>query len=275
MKRTFLAKRNTLLSSASALWGVGALVFVLVVLLARVVAPNVFLHAAAPLFRVANALAARGDSLAQGFADAAALASRNEQLEDENAALANENRILTQKVADISALFSSAGTDVSDGILAGVVARPPESPYDTLVVAAGSRAGVTLGMEAFGVGGAPVGVVSSVLADFSRITLFSAPGMTTLGWVGSGQVPLTIAGTGAGTLSSVAARSAGIMAADTVFVPGPGMLPIGTVARVDSDPSSPSVTLRIQPVQNPFSISWVVMRDTGAAMLVPATSTPL
>ena len=45
--------------------------------------------------------------------------------------------------------FSLSLKDAS-GILAGVVARPPESPYDTLVLAAGKNAGVTLGMEVFG-----------------------------------------------------------------------------------------------------------------------------
>ena len=58
------------------------------------------------------------------------------------------------------------------GIIAGIVARPPASPYDTLVLSAGSEEGVTLGMEAFGAGGVPLGVVSSVLANFSRVTLF-------------------------------------------------------------------------------------------------------
>jgi len=158
------------------------------------------------------------------------------------------------------------------GVVAGVVARPPESPYDSLVLAAGSNAGVALGMEAFGLGGVPIGVVSSILADFSRVTLFSAPGMNTAGWVGRAHLPLTIVGVGAGAMNAAAARPAGIAIGDTVFAPGPGMLPIGTVVRIDSDPSSPSVTLRIQPALNLFSVSWVTVRNTGAALLMSTTS---
>jgi cell shape-determining protein MreC len=213
----------------------------------------------------------------QSFGNAATLDSRNEQLMNENAALASENQTLFQKLANISALSGSqtVGKNVPTGILAGVVARPPESPYDTLVLAAGENEGVALGQEAFGAGGVPIGVVSSVLADFSRVTLFSAPGTNTVGWVGRTNLPLTIFGAGAGAMNATSARSAGIAVGDTVFVPGPGMLPIGTVTRIDSDPSSPSVTLRIQPALNLFSITWVLLRDTGAALLISATSTIL
>ena len=58
-------------------------------------------------------------------------------------------------------------------------------------------------------------------------------------------------------------RSAGISVGDTVYAPGPGSLPIATVARVDSVPSSPAVTLRILPSLNLFSVTRVTLRDTG------------
>ena len=76
-------------------------------------------------------------------------------------------------------------------------------------------------------------------------------------------------------MSASLARSASVVVGDTVFGPGPGMLPIGTVARIDDDPSSPSLTLHIMPKINLFSVSWVVVRDTGAAFLdaLEATST--
>ena len=111
-----------------------------------------------------------------------------------------------------------------------------------------------------------------MFSDFSRVTLFSAPGVITNGWVGAGNVPLIIKGAGAGVLNASVPRSAGIFVGDIVFVPGPGMLPVGVVMRADSDPASPSVTLRIMPTINLFSVAWVTMRDTGVK-LFSATST--
>jgi len=273
MKRTFLAKRNALLSSTDISWDVAALACVIIILLVRIIAPYFFWYVFTPVFRVSDALTEKSQSFINSFGDTAALASKNEQLANENAALAVENKTLSKKLSDISSLSISPMSSI--GILAGVVASPPESPYDTLVVDAGKDKGVTLGMEAFGAGGVPVGVVSSVLDDFSRITLISAPGTDTVGWVGQSNLSLTIFGVGGGAMNATVARSANIVEGDTVFVPGPGMLPVGTVTRVDKDPSSPSVTLRIQPALNLFSIPWVLLRDTGAALTISATSTTI
>ncbi len=264
MKRTFLAKRNALVSSANLSWGALALAGAIFLLLLRLLAPNFFWQVFTPVFRVSDTLALEIRTFFNSFGDTAALALQNEKLMNENAALANENHALLQKTASISGLIPDAR-----GIIAGIVARPPSSPYDTLVLSAGSEAGVALGMGVFGEGGVPLGVVSSVLAGFSRVTLFSAPGMIVSGWVGRTNTPITVTGAGAGVLSASIARSAGIASGDTIFAPGPGMLPIGVVARVDSDPASPSVTLRITPALNVFSIAWVTVRDTGTTPLLP------
>ncbi len=274
MKRTFLAKRNALLSSTNISWGVLALAGVILILIVRLFAPNFFWQVFSPVFRGADVLASKSHVVFSSFGDTATLVLQNEQLKNENTALANENEALIAKVTTLSSLldFPTKGKRDADGILAGVVARPPMSPYDTLVLAAGAKEGVALGQEVYGTGGVPVGVVSSVLTDFSRATLFSAPNMVVHGWVGRANTPLTIEGDGAGVMSASIARSSNVAVGDTVFAPGPGALPIGSVTRIDSDPTAPEVVLRITPVLNLFSITWVVIRDTGAELLNPLSS---
>ncbi len=279
MKRTFLAKRNAIFSPANISWGSTALAVAIFLLLLRLLAPNLFWKIFTPAFQASDSLDKTSHAIFVSFSDVAKLALQNEELTNENVALANENQALVQKVKSISGLSADAR-----GIIAGVVARPPESPYDTLVLSAGSNDGVTLGMEAFGLpampahagqageGGVPLGVISAVFADFSRATLFSAPGVTVNGWVGKNSLPLIIKGTGGGTMNASVARSANIVVGDTVFAPGPGMLPIGNVVRIDNEVSSPSVTLRIMPALNLFSIAWVSLLDTGALLFATSTS---
>lgn len=274
MKRTFLAKRNALLSSRNFSWGVSVLALASFLLLLRLFAPNLFLQVATPFFKVSDTLAAQSNAFFSSFSDAARLATENEKLANENTALAIENQTLVQKFANVETLLS-VGTTLKEvpGILAPVVARPPISPYDTLVLAEGSKSGVTIGMEAFGESNVPIGIVSSVLTDFSHVTLFSAPGVSTNGSVGHANVPLTLVGAGAGTFYASVAREANIAVGDIVFVFGPGQRPIGSVVRIDNNPLSPGVILRIQPAQNPFGISWVVVRATGIVPPFFATST--
>jgi hypothetical protein len=128
-------------------------------------------------------------------------------------------------------------------------------------------------MEAFGEDGVPLGTVSSVLSSFSRVTLFSAPGTATDGWIGSAHLPITIFGAGAGAMNATMPRSANVAVGDIISIPGPGALAIGKVSRIDGDASSPSVTLRIVPNANLFSTVWVLLRDTGTSIEMFATST--
>jgi cell shape-determining protein MreC len=265
MKKTYLSKRKTFFSFENFSCGVYALLFSILVFLLRFFAPNIFWQMFAPVFYVSDSLATESHSFISGFGNAEILASKNAQLAQENATLVNENQELLQKIGSVE--------ESAPGILADVIARPPESPYDMLVLAAGKNDGVTLGMEAFNESNIPLGIVSSVLADFSRVTLFSSSGTATSGWVGSANLPITIFGEGAGAINAAMPRSAGIAVGDAVFIPGPGELPIGKVVRIDSDASSPSVTLRIMPTVNLFSTVWVTLRDTGAAVFISATST--
>ena len=278
MKKIFLAKRNALFSSTDMSWGAYALMGAIFLLIVRLLAPNLFLHIVTPIFRSADFVAAGNRAFFSSFGDTAKLTLQNEKLEGENAALAVENQTLLQKAADLEALLGApvGGKGAGEEVLAGVVARPPESPYDTLVLAEGARAGVAPGQEVFGAGGVPIGIVSSVTSDFSWVTLFSSPKMMVHGWVGHENVPLTLVGSGAGAMRATLARSAGVVVGDNVWVPGPGTLPIGSVVRIDSDPSLPAVILHIQPAVNLFSVTWVVVRDTGVVLrgaLSQATST--
>lgn len=275
MKRTYLTRRsNALFSPEGFSWGVAALVFVLSIFLVRFFAPNFFWNVFAPLYRGADAVAAAGRRFTSSFGDAASLSSKNEQLTNENAALASENRALVAKLNSLSGLMGSttSAKNAVSGILASVIVRPPASPYDTLVLSEGIDAGVMVGMEVFGAGGVPLGVVSSVLPEYSRVTLFSAPGMVTHGWVGRAHVPLTIEGAGGGAMNATLARSANIAVGDVVYAPGPGALPIGSVTRIDDDPAAPEVMLRIIPAVNLFSVTWVILRDTGVGLLSKTSS---
>ncbi|HVB19705.1 MAG TPA: rod shape-determining protein MreC [Candidatus Paceibacterota bacterium] len=277
MRRIFLAKRNALLTSSGVSLGAFALAVAAVFFCLRLLVPNLFWGIFSPVFRNADFIATESHRFFSNFNATGNLVLQNEKLLEENTALASENQTLLQKETMLDALLGTSATEknTATGILAGIVAHPPESPYDTLVLSEGTHAGIAVGMEVFAKGGVPIGTVSSVTDTFSQVTLFSSPGMTITGWVGRANLPLTITGSGAGTMSASLARSAAVAVGDSVFAPGPGMRMIGSVVRIDSDPSSPSVVLRIMPVFNVFSASWVIVRAMGKGVFSfsQATST--
>lgn len=276
MKKTFLTRRNALLAPENISWGGGALIVVLILLLVRLVAPNGFFFLLSPVMGGAQTLADTSHLLFSSFGDRATLAFQNEQLQNDNTILSLTNTALLDKAARLQALLDASTADRSHPaqMLAEVVAHPPESPYDTLLLAAGSEAGVVLGdgvftasRDASSTGLIPIGLVTMVTPSFSRVTLFSSPGVHTSAWIGSTHVPLTLVGVGAGAVESTAPRAAAISVGDVVMSTGVGTLALGRVVRIDSDPSSPAVVLRIVPAVNPFSIPEVILRDVGTTFL--------
>lgn len=179
-----------------------------------------------------------------------ALLAERDALRAERDRLMAENALLRAE--------GSVSPEESSGIVAGVIARPPLSPYDVLIVGKGSNDGVQAGALVFS-NGIPLGTVADAGFGTSHIGLFSAPGRTVSGWVGEARIPVTVVGEGAGAFTATVARDAGILEGDTVFVPGPGALPLGTVARITTHPSSPGATLFIRPLVNLFTLSVVTI----------------
>ena len=234
--------------------------FVLVLMVAtlRFLLPDALIATAKPLWATGNLLSAGVGNAGSFFTDKVALTDERDRLLAENAASYAKTVQLEAKVADLERLLGDR-TEAADGILAGVLARPPVSPYDVLVVDAGTEAGVSAGSRAQGPGGMPIGTVEGVTRDSSRIQLYSTPAKETESWIGEARIPVTLVGEGSGAMSAIVAREAGIAIGDLVYMAGPGALPVGSVTAVGNDPSSPRSRVDIRPLLNPFSVTWVTI----------------
>ncbi len=277
MRRTYSPRRNigSLVSELS--WGARVLCVVLFMLFVRMVWPNAFFVALHPILSSADASVATTRALMTGLTSAGALTTERDALKNELAQTRTELDSVKQQLSQLEGLVSDRAMveRVATSLVATVIARPPQSPYDTLLIAAGSATGARVGMEVFASTGTPIGVVDRVTDDYATVRLFTSSGEETLGWIGSKATPVTLRGTGGGTFSVAVTRPSSAAVGDHVYVPGPQMLPIGIVSRIDDDPSLPSITLRIVPVANLFSIPMVMLRDTGfvSSSVNAATST--
>ncbi len=260
MKRQSFRRRNSILGGYPWLGpaALACLVLVLIFATLRFFLPGALVAVASPFWKTGGALSAGVGNTASFFSDKAKLAEERDRLEAENAALSARAAVLEARASDLTRLLG-ARTEPSPGVLASVIARPPVSPYDVLIIDAGSEAGVLAGQQVRGAGGVPVGIVEAALARSSRVLLYSTPSVETESWVGETRMPVTLVGMGSGSMHAVVSRDAGIVAGDMVYVAGEGALPVGTVVAVANDPSSPRSRIDIRPIANPFSITWVTV----------------
>jgi len=141
-------------------------------------------------------------------------------------ALAAENQLLKEEFGR-----SPAGK----GILAAVLALPPRSPYDTLVLDIGEEGGVAEG-ALVRVGPVAIGTIVRVHTRTSVVELYSAPGTETplqLSHEGA-LVPIEVVGLGNGAFTFTLPKETSVGAGDMVLMPGIQTILFGTVDSVDS-----------------------------------------
>lgn len=233
-------------------------VLVIVVLVAiRLVLPALWHSVTLPLWRV-------GQSISSHLSSGAATESKSDLKSERDtyaaqvAALSSQNAALEAKVSDLTNLLGTR-TQPAPGIVASVRARPPVAPYDVLIIDQGTSDGVMIGALVTGNGGTPIGTIGQADATQSRVTLFSTHGIQTSAWVGNTRIPVTLTGAGAGAFTAGVPKAAGVQVGDGVYIANNGAYPVGTVVKIEEDPSSPTVGLDVRPYANPFSLAWVTV----------------
>lgn len=218
------------------------------------------LIAVSPLWNAENAVST-------GFRNFTSLVSSKEDL-------IKENEALKQKLSSYDSLLASYNTiQGSDedllshfgresslpGIAAGVLVHPPETPYDILLIDAGSADGITQGARVSLPEGGGLGVVRDVYAHESKVALYSGNAEETPAILERGKVSVTLVGQGGGTFKLDLPREVQVVAGDKVLLPGIRTELVGTVAQVDVKPTDSVQHVIVAGVANVGSIRFVTV----------------
>ena len=131
-------------------------------------------------------------------------------------------------------------------VLAAILSKPSQSPYDTLVVDAGTADGIKAGNTVFALGDVPIGHVSDVNQNSAKIILFSNPGETTEAVISGkadtspgGNIFVELIGRGGGNFEMIIPKDLALPTGYQVVLPGINSYVVGIVQKVISDPRSP------------------------------------
>ncbi len=181
------------------------------------------------------------------------------QLASTTAALADRDHL----AAENAQLRAQLGRNDAHGqIVAGVLVRPPGTPYDTLVVDAGRVEGVAPGDRVVA-GALGIGVVDEVYADSSRVVLYSAPGQSydaLLEASSTAVVPLVVEGQGAGSLSARVPAGTQVHTGDRVAFPGLNGALAGAVVAVSGTDTDTFKTIYLRLPIDPFALQFVYIQ---------------
>lgn len=173
------------------------------------------------------------------------LLKEKEDLNNENAALKEKNSeleariffydILSRENQELKSILGR--TEQKQYILAALIARPPQVPYDILIIDAGSEDGVQKEMEVKGSAGIFLGRIEDVFKKISKVKLISFPGNETNIYFEGLNIFATAVGTGNGNLEIKLPVSLPIKEYDKIISAGVFPLLLGSVEKIEKDES--------------------------------------
>ena len=91
-------------------------------------------------------------------------------------------------------------------VLAAILSKPNQSPYDTLIIDVGEEEKIEVGEEVLALGSIPIGYIAEVYPKYSKVILFSNPGEKTEVVIPGRDVFMQLVGRGGGNFEMILFR---------------------------------------------------------------------
>lgn len=178
----------------------------------------------------------------------------------ENSRLIEENESLKTRIIsleylekenqELKSFFSRLPGEktAKEYILASIISKPPQSPYDVLIIDVGQDNGIKNGMRVFAYGDILLGYIVEVASKESKIKLFSFPGekinVLIQNSTGGENISVTAEGLGGGNFKIKLPDSIEVKIGDKITGTGlpaqaGGLLILGVVEKIETNQSDP------------------------------------
>ena len=209
-----------------------------------------------PFHSARENLSANAESFLGGFESRQSLVDENKTLKEELARAKIKADLYDSLRKKYSGISDSA-TSSTNTIPGFILATPPFSPYDTLIITIGTAQGVSVGDRVSFDSTVALGVIDSVSKNASRVRLFSSPGYEQEVRVGTNDFLLLARGQGGGVFEISIPKESVVARNDNVFL-GSGEL-LGIVKQLNENDAEAFVIAQVVMPQNIFEVRTVVV----------------
>jgi cell shape-determining protein MreC len=138
-----------------------------------------------------------------------------------------------------------------------VVSRPPQTPFDVLVIEANDK-DIKAGQRVY-FAGIPAGVVESRTGSYAKVFLFSNPASQFRVLVGQNKIEADAKGKSQGNIYLMLPKNVDVKTGDTVYL-AEGTVPIGTVSQVDNNTSTSFIDVYVKMPFSPSRVDWLTVQ---------------
>jgi len=200
-------------------------------------------------------------------------------------ALVSENRELKNKLAEVNAKLLTYELILKEnknlkilmgrneeeiGLLSTVLARPNQTPYDTMIIDVGRNKGVEVGDEVLVFNQIAIGTIKEVYEHTAKVVMFSAPGEKINVFIGLDDIPAEATGRGAGNFEISLPKQVEVFEGDIVTAPRLNIKAFGTIDHIELSPGGSFQKILIKLPININDIRWVKIVKPGYVIEVVA-----
>jgi rod shape-determining protein MreC len=183
----------------------------------------------------------------------------------EKGGLEEENFVLKQKINELEAkliLYENSEKEIAnqDYLTAYILSRPPQSPYDILIIEAGFENGVQKNMEVTAYGSILLGYVSDVFPKISKVKLISFPKEETNAVFSSLNIPIIALGKGGDNLEINFPQSIEVNIGEKITTIGSNPALVGIVEKIEKSPAEPFQKILFRLPLNIQELKYVTIR---------------
>lgn len=219
------------------------------------------LSVVSPLWKGENLAASKLSFVSNFFRSKNSLIKENAELRTSIAALELEIASRFSASENREAVLELIGRRVeTGGVLATALVVPPQTPYDTLIVDAGSDEGVVLNSQVLMPEGPILGTVSEVYSRTSKVKLYSSPGEKTAALLERHGIPVTLEGAGGGNFRIVLPREVEVMEGDRILSADVSSELLAVVGQVGMAPTDSFKEVLARSPINIFTLHYILVR---------------
>jgi len=222
--------RNALLLTVAA---------ILVVFLFRGALGNIFSGTAGSVLSLRQYLSNSSATLPTYFRDRSELLFLIQDLKETIGAQSGSTATILRLTSENDEFRALLGNTKDEYIAAGVIARPPYSPYDTFVLDKGTEDGIKEGAVVYHTSDYAIGYVLHAYSKSSVVALFSSPGIESTVYVYGPDIYATAYGEGGGIIRISVPQGVTLAEGNVVVLPTLDTGILGTIGSITSVPTQP------------------------------------
>jgi cell shape-determining protein MreC len=142
-------------------------------------------------------------------------------------------------------------------VLTSVLAKPPQLPYDSLLIDIGEDQGIKVGDQVIANANVYIGEVSEVLPHSAKVSLYSTPGRKLSVVLGVSAVTAEAVGIGGGNFNILLPREVEVKEGDVIVTPAITSNVFGIVEKVNFQDKDSAQTILFKSPVNVSELSFV------------------